>query len=70
MLSLKSGITWRNLPMRTKYIEIQIAYESDEDFEAILLALKELLPKNQSQIIVEQGFDKPNGWKGFNDKSV
>ena len=70
VLILKSGITWRNLPMRTKYIEIQIAYESDEDFEAIILALKELLPKNQSQIIVEQGFDKPNGWMGFNDKSV
>ena len=56
--------------MRTKYIEIQIAYDSDEEFEAILLALKEALPNKQSQIIVEQGFDKPKGWMGFNDKSV
>ena len=56
--------------MRTKYIEIQIAYDSDEEFEAILLALKEVLPKNQSQISVEQWFDKPKGWIGFNDKSV
>ena len=56
--------------MRTKYIEIQIAYDSDEDFEAILLALKEALPNKQSQITVEQGFNKPKGWMGFNDKSV
>ena len=70
MLILKSGIIWRNLQMRTKYIEIQIAYESDEEFEAILSALKEVLPKKQSQITVEQWLNKPKGWKGFNDKSV
>ena len=67
---MKNGITWRKLQMRTKYIEIQIAYDSDEEFEAILLALKEALPNKQSQIIVEQGFNKPKEWKGFNDKSV
>jgi len=55
--------------MRTKYIEIQIAYESDEEFEAILSAIKEKLPALKSQISVEQWLDKPKGWKGFNDKS-
>ena len=69
MLILNSGIIRRNFRMRTKYIEIQIAYDSDEEFEAILATIKEKLP-NQSLISVEQGFDKPKGWKGFNGKSV
>tara|TARA_R100000900_G_scaffold38268_1_gene31745 strand:+ start:2311 stop:2481 length:171 start_codon:yes stop_codon:yes gene_type:complete len=56
--------------MRTKYIQIQIAYESDEEFEALLAAIKESLPKNQSLISVEQWLDKPKGWKGFNDESI
>ena len=56
--------------MRTKYIQIQIAYESDEGLEALLAAIKETLPKNQSLISVEQWLDKPKGWKGFNDQSV
>ena len=70
MLILKNGIIQEVKKMRTKYIQIQIAYESDEEFEALLAAIKETLPKNQSLISVEQWLDKPKGWKGFNDESI
>ena len=61
-------IVGHNLNYDLNAVEVELYHI--EEFEAILLALKEALPKNQSQISVEQGFDKPKGWMGFNDKSV
>jgi len=55
--------------MKTKYIEIHLAYESDEEIETILALLQEHLPKNRFQIGIEQGFNKSKEWNGFSDES-
>ena len=52
--------------MKTKYIEIHLAYETDEEIEAIMAAIKKALPNQRFQISWEQGVNKPEGWKGFN----
>jgi len=49
-----------------KHIEIQLVYETDDEFKMILDRIKEILPPNFHLITFDQGFNKPTEWDGFN----
>lgn len=53
-----------------KHIEIQLVYETNDEFMLILDRIKDVLPPNLHIITFDQGFNKPQEWDGFNDDTL
>ena len=50
---------------KVRFIEIQVAFETEDEFNQIMERIREVLPPNFHKISWDKWFNKPNGWKGF-----
>jgi len=59
-----TDIPHKNGP-RVRHIEIELVFDTEDEFNQIMERIREILPPNFHKISWDGWFNKPDGWKGF-----
>ena len=51
--------------LKIRFIEIELAFESEDEFNQLMDRIREILPPNFHKISWNSWFNKPDGWEGF-----